>query len=162
MRYEFFLDHQLSKARRCLKQNSYGPHLDNFPLLRSFALNAPTSNIHSLRITADWLSEWDWLFAILRPFARTVICRRSFRQAAGSVWNSLPLAVKSSNSVGKFQSSLKIHRAPTIRFLSTYGALSNEFNSIQIYLYSTFMTLVPHYLQFKAEWSSCFQWYGIY
>ena len=56
-------------------------------------------NARTLRSTATQL--------LIQPFARTDFAKRSFRCAAPSVWNSLPVSVIGCDSLSVFKSRLK-------------------------------------------------------
>ena len=79
---------------------------------------------------------------LLNPPVRTKIARHAFSQAAPAIWNDLPLDSCSAEMNEQLGSATKKHfmnwllqtdhaavSAPTIRFLTTYGALTNLYNN---------------------------------
>jgi hypothetical protein len=46
---------------------------------------------------------------LVKPPVKTEIARRSFSQAAPAVWNSLPHAIRSAETYGRFRSALRTH-----------------------------------------------------
>ena len=81
---------------------------------------------------------------LTKPPVRTEIARRAFSQAAPIIWYDLPLDSRSTVTHEVFRSATMKHfyeltfmnwsrshelmTAPMIRFLTTYGALSNTLN----------------------------------
>ena len=94
-------------------------------------------NARTLRSTATPL--------LIQPFARIDFAKRSFRCAAPSVWNSLPVSVIGSDSLYVFKSRLK-HSYFVGPLTSTHNRLppwlwSHDLMALYKYAYNYFFTL---------------------
>ena len=80
--------------------------------MRAIHLSGPSylSDLISIYTPARSLRSSSDTFKLKTPSTNTVsFGERSFSYAAPSIWNSLPLSIRSSNSDSSFRSSLKTH-----------------------------------------------------
>src|SRR5207247_1044083 len=85
--------------------------------------NNQPSYLHSLlipyRLTQSLRSSDQHLLTV--PFFKSSQARRSFPFAASTIWNSLPLALRTSSSSTSFHSALKTHLFPVRSISSSIG-----------------------------------------
>ena len=68
--------------------------------------------VSSLNYVLDWIGSSQNLLQV--PFLKSATGRRSFAFAAPTVWNSLPLTLRSATTLTTFRSDLKTYLFPKL------------------------------------------------
>jgi len=86
------------------------------------------------------------------PFTTTAIGRKAFSFAAPTVWNSIPLSIRQSPSIGSFKRHLKTHlfTLPSQSISPPSDTSASDSSMLEFVRYTIFLIIVIIIIQFNV------------